>query len=385
MQANYTSKPNMPAALLLSCSIFRHSTSRLPYALSKAGFQVRAIFPKNSLLNFSDYLDGGLAYDGQISVDALFNLVCKIIKSSHIDIIIPCDEMAVRSLDVMSNVFSGVFGCERIRELLMRWHPETAAAARLRSMSVESVRRMGVRTPKQSTIIQDVTSASSLAPLGTPIVVKRDHSCGGAGVFIVPSAEDAIAAASEADLENREIFADGSIVGQEFIPGQAASVSFSALDGRTLEAFPYVAVHQNPERNGAATVIKVIEHSGLMDATCQIVAGFGYSGFGGIDFILPSDGGPPVFLELNARPTQTSHLGSLFGADLCRAMACALDGHPYSSAFNVAGLPPIALFPSEWIRDRNSPHLLRSYHDVPWYERRIVASAVYIVPQLRPE
>lgn len=300
--------------------------------------------------------------------------MCEAHSKYDIDIIIPCDAPASLCLDILWNRTSGHSRFDVVKKTLSNWQAGFNSAARTRSTGIEMVRSIGLRTPRQVTLLPDVTTAA-FAELGSPIVVKQDHRDGGTGVFIASTAQDALDAASIL-ARGTQTGEGGRIVAQEFIAGRSASVSFSARQGHVLEAFAYIAIHQHPMPAGAASLISVIESPELLETTRRIVSEFGYSGFGGVDFILPSDGSPSAFLELNARPTQTAHLGSLFGADLCRAMACSLKGESYASAFNPAGLPPIALFPNELMRDPASPHLLKSYHDFPWYERRIAPVAL---------
>lgn len=138
----------------------------------------------------------------------------------------------------------------------------------------------------------------------------------------------------------------------------------------------------------ARQAVELADQPQLMDMARRMVDLTAYSGFGGIDAILPEDGGPPVFLEFNARPTQTTHLGDLVGSDLCWAMACALAGRPYVGLFgqtagNTAG-KTIALFSAELVRDPNSRYLTAVHHDVPWNERRITTAILTITPHLHP-
>lgn len=367
----------LTALIISTCSY--NVGARLPHAMSQSGFNIIAICPINSPICVSDYITWGRAYHGTISISRLTELVCEARSIFDIDIIVPCDDLAAACLDNIRTRASEHSAFDAVKQLLSTWQKGFSATARTRSRGVEVARSIGLRTPQQ-VVLADGTSAPSLAELGSPIVVKQDFYDGGTGVSITSAPQEALDVASE--MSKREQFAEGArIVAQEFIAGQSASVSFSAHQGRLLEAFTYVAVHQHPARTGAASVISVIENPELVDATRRVVEAFGYSGFGGVDFVMPSDGSSPIFLELNARPTQTAHLGSLFGADLFRAMACSLSDQPYTSAFDTNGLPPIALFPAEWLRDPNSQHLLRSYHDVPWYDRRIAAAAINFVSQ----
>jgi hypothetical protein len=102
----------------------------------------------------------------------------------------------------------------------------------------------------------------------------------------------------------------------------------------------------------------------------------GYSGFASLDFML--DGSGRAFLiELNPRPTPIAHLGERFGSCLCRHLHAALSGQP-SSAGEPQGLPSrVALFPQEWVRDQDSPHIAGgAYHDAPWDEPDLLEAYV---------
>ncbi|MCG5239376.1 ATP-grasp domain-containing protein [Azospirillum doebereinerae] len=171
-------------------------------------------------------------------------------------------------------------------------------------------------------------------------------------------------------------------VAQEFIPGRSASVSFSALKGQMLEAFSYSALQHQPAPFGPASVIEVIDHPGLLKVAERMVELAEYSGFGGIDAILPEDGSEPVFLEFNARPTQTTHLGKVVGADLCQALVCALSSQPYEGRRDRREQMRIALFPNELIRDHKSRYLIQAHHDVPWNERRVADAIISSTPEL---
>ncbi|PWC33168.1 hypothetical protein TSO352_21810 [Azospirillum sp. TSO35-2] len=372
--------------------MYRYSAARMPYALKAAGFRVFAVCPKNALLQFSDFLDGGRVFAETPNVDDLITVIASTAIECRPDIIIACDGRADDTLALAAQRVNGGGGEDAawVRRIIGRWYGGGGPRESLRSLCVEMVASAGIRTPRQMAI-DDRTSAADLAPLGTPLIVKRDNSSAGCGVAKAESAQDAIARMADLRIAGPRTEGDGDgtagharIVAQEFVSGPSASVSFSALDGRMLEAFPYRVLHHQPEPFGPSSAIEIGNHPALLDMAQRVVALLGFSGFGGIDAILPDDGSAPVFLEVNTRPTQTTHLGSLIGADLCRAMACALTGQPYQSDFDPTRRLSMALFPGEWIRDRNSPYLTRFYHDVPWQERRMTAAILSITPQLHP-
>ncbi|WP_207478018.1 ATP-grasp domain-containing protein [Arenibaculum pallidiluteum] len=348
----------------------------MPHALKKAGFGVWVFCPHGAMLLKSECLDGGRAFSGPIVMEQLAGSIVELVAESAAQVIVPCDDAASRLLEMFCRQPGMDAAFERARSLAADWLGLADPGLRRRSATLAAAARIGIRAPRQILITPALTRADELAQLGCPIVVKADHTSGGGGILIVRTPEEAIDGARVLAARRHALFPDGEIAAQEFVPGIAAAVSFSALKGEVLAQFAYRIVHRHPQPLGPSSVIEIVDDPGMMEATRRLVAHLGYSGFGGIDFVLPQDGGPPVFLELNARPTQTTHLGGSIGADLCGALACAVSGRPYRPAPDRVAGRTIALFPSEWRRDRNSPYLSGAYHDVPWSEQRIAASMI---------
>ena len=377
----------MPTALLVSCAMYRYGTARMPAALKAAGFRVFAICPQNSLLEFSDSIDGRHSFPAGFSPDDLTVITARAAAQVRADIVIACEETAVRVLNSADRLMAQVpvdSADARCLRTVRAWYGGQCWES-VRSQCVEHAAAAGIRTPRQIIVDPGRTSIADLAGLGSPMLLKWDYSSAGRGIHLARCPREALELAAQAATDRQKdaaMPADGRMVAQDFIRGAAASVSFSALRGRMLEGFAYTALHHQPEPFGPASVIEVRDHPALIDMARRIVELTGYSGFGGIDAILPEDGSPPVFLEFNARPTQTSHLGGLVGADLCRAMACALEGRPYDGSVGRSAAMPIALVPAEWVRDPNSRYLRAAHHDVPWNERRMTAAILSITPQI---
>ncbi len=375
----------MPTALLVSCAMYRHGTARMPAALKAAGFHVFTICPRNSLLEFSDHVDGRHSFDPGMPADDLTVTAARAAAQVCADIVIGCEESAVQVLGsagrLLAQVAEDSADAPKLR-VLQRWYGDVCWEE-ARSRCVELAAEAGIRTPRQIVVDPRRTTPNDLSVLGAPLLLKYDGSSAGRGVFLASDGRHATELVAE--REQMSAFpANRRIVAQEFVRGRAASVSFCALGGRMLEGFGYTVLQHQPAPFGPASVIELADLPQLMDMARRTVELTRYSGFGGIDAILPEDGGPPVFLEFNARPTQTTHLGSLAGSDLCRAMACALDGRPYEAVFGRTSGKTVALFPAEWARDANSRYLTAAHHDVPWSEQRMTAAILNITPQLNP-
>lgn len=113
---------------------------------------------------------------------------------------------------------------------------------------------------------------------------------------------------------------------------------------------------------------------------------FEYSGFAAIDFLDAGDAF--LVLEFNARPSPTSHLGHLAGADLCYALSEQLRGVPVGPPEVLEPNSRVALFPAEWLRDPTSEFLVTTRHDVPWDDpyllRSLVVKGISFAEQLCP-
>ncbi|CAO3400855.1 ATP-grasp domain-containing protein [Azospirillum palustre] len=370
----------MPTALLVSCAMYRYGTARMPAALKAAGFRVFVICPKNSLLEFCDQIDGRHCFSPELAADDLTVIAARAAAQFRADIVIGCEEAAVRVLGLAGRLQERVKADSadaRNLRFVQAWCSDDPWEEK-RSRCVEMAAAAGVRTPRQVAVDPHRTAVADLAALGEPLLLKYDGSSAGRGVLFASSAGQALAMAASRSDE----YPDRQAVAQEFVRGRAASVSFCALGGKTLEGFAYTVLRHEPAPFGPASVIELTPHPGLIDMAHRMVEVTGYSGFGGIDAILPDDGSPPVFLEFNARPTQTTHLGNLAGSDLCRAMACALAGDPYDAVLGRTSGRQVALFPSEWARDPTSPYLTSAHHDVPWTEHRLTAAILTVTPQL---
>jgi hypothetical protein len=115
-------------------------------------------------------------------------------------------------------------------------------------------------------------------------------------------------------------------------------------------------------------------------AARAVVRELGLSGMCGFDFILDDASGDAYLIEINPRATQVNHLRLGAGHDLPAALRLALEGLPQPAPAPLAEVD-IALFPQEWSRDHNSPHLLaRGYDDVPYEEPELLRRYGYPDP-----
>jgi hypothetical protein len=142
-------------------------------------------------------------------------------------------------------------------------------------------------------------------------------------------------------------------------------------------------VVQTWRENGPSSVLRVIEQGEMVAAARKIARRLEFSGFCGFDFIYDPATGRPLLLEMNARPTQISHLALGPGLDLTSALYSVLMGEPLQERPAVTHKDLIALFPQEWQRDPASPMLRVAYHDVPRSENELVRFGYRVRPNRR--
>lgn len=345
------------------------------YYLKNAGLGVWVFCPITSIMRESDYINGGRVFNIPVHISEIAQSMHDIAEESKAKAIFPCDDFAFIVLDgIRSRLREDTLGLS-LQQFITAWigsHP----GLRLRSISLDDVRGLGIRTPRQIIIDPKTTGTAALGTLGHPLIVKSDYSCAGMGVALAASPDEALLFARNTYEKDFSKNPEARVVAQEFISGTSACVSFSAYSGNIIDAFSYVIVRRSQEPFGASSVVTLQHCPDLISTAQRIVAMYGFSGFGGIDFILPDDGTEPVFIEFNPRQTRTTHLGSLVGSDLCAAMASALIGTDHTACHGHGEVRTIALFPHEWQRDPRSPYLLQCHHDVPWHEPKITAAAL---------
>ncbi|NBC20359.1 MAG: phosphoribosylamine--glycine ligase [Alphaproteobacteria bacterium] len=207
------------------------------------------------------------------------------------------------------------------------------AAARLESskaFSKAQMEKFGVPTAACKTVSDPETAKAYLATLDAPYVLKADGLAAGKGVVIADTLEEA-AAEAEALLAGRFGPASQSLVIEEFMPGEEASI-FVLTDGEGMILMPAVQDHKragegdtgpNTGGMGAYVPAPVItpELAGRIRAeiAAPMIAGMAddgmtYRGVLYIGLMITPDG--PKVVEFNAR----------FGDPECQALMAGLPG-----------------------------------------------------------
>jgi hypothetical protein len=308
-------------------------------------------------------------------------------------LILPLDDIAawlLRSLAVTPRVIPA------LRSVLVEslGVPHGYPSSVSRQAFMHAAARLGVHKPAHCEFINAAAAFAAAEAWGYPIVIKREHTCGGKGVAIVHDASELLAQLKSRpavvwprrlrQLTKQFLFyvagfrigpAAGAVL-QSFVPGVPAFRTLAAWNGRVLDGVSFVAEQTHPGATGASTVVRQIENDEMDRAAAIITSALGCSGFVSFDFMLDPGTGRAVLIEMNPRSITSSHLGGLFGHDICRALAGHLMGTPLPSV--KPGLTPaaVALFPKELERDAESAYLKSPnvFHDVPLDEPALMAA-----------
>ncbi len=304
------------------------------------------------------------------------------------DAVVPLDESAAATLrDIALEPHTS----SRLRALLRRslGDPAHYRTAGCRDLLIETARALGIRVPAQGRAEDVAEARAAAAALGYPLMLKREATCGGAGVSLVGT-EAALVEAfgrearrARAKRSARRLFGappvgrSSPITLQAHVAGQLVLRTVACQDGRTLAGLTLKAERLNPPVTGSSTVVRPLDHPDIAAAASCLVAALRCSGFVSFDFILKPDG-TAFLIEMNARPVGSGHLGALFGCDVYGAWLAQFPGFDDAAPPLRAPLAgrAVALFPKEMMRDPDSPDLAPDagiHHDIPWDEPDVVA------------
>ena len=360
-----------PRVLILALSNWI-GAPRLPRAFQRAGFHVSTFAFSGLLIQRSQAVDEALLLSEAISNDALLEALLAAIERTRPDIVVPTDDACIILLHAAAAQARRASAVPQTRAVLEAslGNIQHLPTVRSRKLLANLAASIGVRAPRHGVVFSEAEALAFAAEHGYPIVLKEEDSVAGMGVSICKN-EAELAAAALRCRRNPEIFAAGVLV-QTFIAGRTAMRVVVAQGGRVLGGLSALKLETWPTSTGPSTCVELFENPELTATAEAVVAALGYSGFASLDFMVEADGKAHL-IELNPRPTPITHLGERFGACLCRHLHSALTGQP-TSATQPRGLPSrVALFPQEWVRDPNSPHLAAGvFHDAPWDEPDLV-------------
>ncbi len=285
------------------------------------------------------------------------------------DLIIASDEIAAEHLTTLGQTALKV-GSDRsdlvgpVARSMGSLDAHQLLSSRVRQ--IELAGELGIRAPKSASIASAAELEQWLADHGAPAFVKLDGTHGGDGVREITDASQARALFEEMTRQpglmeiirqilKRQIFSKAalrlglqrpSVSVQKAVAGVPANCTFACWQGELLANIS-VEVLRTTRTNGVASHVRTIDCPDMTHAAAAIARRLGLSGIHGLDFILEEATGQPWLIEMNARPTQISHLRLGPDRDPIGALLAAAGGSPVP-ARPVAGREvTLALFPHQ--------------------------------------
>lgn len=389
-------KTSRAPKVLIVTTVHWPAATRLGLALSRIGFTVGAVAPSRHGLHRL----GGLAAGFRLSPHVgLAMSVARAIEQWSPDIVVPGDDRALASLHRIHARAARGLGRDPCRMLTLI---ETSLGDPLHFDAIEKKSRFASLARAEGLTVPETVEVRNVDDLRRrlangvfPRVLKVDGSWGGLGVRIVNTPAEAVQAFVDlaappgwlrigkqivqhlnfTPLSDRLCGQRPIVTLQDHVAGRPANRAVVCWKGEALAGLT-VEVLQTSHPTGPASVVRIIDHPEIAEATRRLVCRLGISGFCGVDFILDAAGRAHA-IELNARSTQICHLALDAASDMTGALYATITGTVQR------GLAPIrheaiAFFPQELWRDRHSKYLSSAYHDVPWEEPQMIAA--YLEP-----
>ena len=341
-------------------------------AFRDVGFDVGAVAVAENPVHVAKAPSSAFLYRLAAPLDSLREAIAK----HRPDLIVPCDDGILGHLQTLWATDSNL--AELIETSL---GPGGASGVAARRGTLGEIGRLpDVIAPRTDTVgsLADLRNWARIH--GLPAVLKLDGSWGGADVVVVGAESELRRAFLEMTLRRsplkglKRYLVDGDVEALRFGPKPAVSVQ-SYVSGRPANvavacwrgdvvAQVAVDVVQSTGPFGIATVVRVVDGDAMVAAARSVCRKLDLSGLYGFDFLIDAESGVAKLVEINGRATQIGHFPLGPGRDLAAALFGALTGKRDPVCRPALPHREIALFPQEWKRDRQSPHLSRAYHDV---------------------
>lgn len=364
--------------------------ARMATRFALAGCRVAAIYPSKS---------HPLACVRSVTEHHAFSTIhphdslLRAIVSSAAEVIVPCDDLAVRLLHVLHAAAPATPEGARTAEVIKRSLGDPTAYLVVGSRhEIQTAARSAGLAAAESFAIGKTSKLEALAQtLPFPWVLKADHNSGGAGMRIVQSLAQArrfieLASASpNLGKVLKQLIVNGNrapltewlhdlkypLSAQRLAPGQAARTVTACWQGEVLAAISVTAL-AGDALGGVAAHVRILENEQMEQAARRMAQGLGLSGFHGFDFMLEPESGRATLVEMNGYCMQPCHLNAGPGRDLVGAFVERWSGEP--PVVNAPQHPgrEIAFFPQVWANDPSDPILATGAHDIPLEDQPLV-------------
>jgi predicted ATP-grasp superfamily ATP-dependent carboligase len=378
--------------IIISLLKERQGISRLPAALRSSGFKVSAICHVNSYLAKTKYLDQLIAWTGLETTNALSRIIkiIQVIEQLKPHLVIPADEGTIVLLFQtlrMCKLWHRYAGVKAVLERSL-FREEFLPQTIVKDAFIDFAAGLGIRVPQNCVIHTREEALELVASLQFPVVLKRAVGSSGRQVTIHDNPDTLASELTHIfrmralrDMKHRVTSLLTNSINvidnywslQQFVQGETAMFVFVAGQGKILGHLPLYKKQTYPGKTGPSSVIQSFNCPEMLEFAARIVEKIEFNGFGSIDFIVDAQSQQPYVIEFNPRPVPACHLGQHFNVDLCQLLADHIQGKSPAHS-EVLPSQTIALFPSEYFRDPQSPYLKTAFHDIPWEDEGLMAA-----------
>jgi hypothetical protein len=380
--------------ILLATTGHLPSTARLAMELHDSGAHVSLLAPRNHPGNVLDCVADRMVYRARAPGRSLEAALRRI----RPDLVIPCDERAVRDLHQL---------CRRTSDhdlrLLIEGSLGPADSFGILTSRADFLAlacRLGVRVPPSMALPSVDVLDLWIAQNPAPFVLKADGSWSGFGVRIISDAAETKAAFASMTrraggrLALREMVLEGNNFAlrswvlaerpamsvQGYVDGWPANIGVACWQGEVLAATSVESV-ATVSATGPSTVARIIDNPEMLDAARRIVKALRLTGMIGLDFMIEAATGFTYLIEINPRHTPICAVRLGPGRNLAEALVARLAGRPVRQKPSRTEREIVAFFPDTWMQDPSNQFLHSGYHDVPWEQPELVR--VLMRPELR--
>lgn len=374
-------------SILLASSIRWPVTAKLAVAFLRHGCNVQAVCPPDHPFSFVSEISKIYPYRGVRSLRCLHEAI----SSTNPDLVIPCDDGVVWQLHTLHR-------CKpELRPLIERslGGPSGYEIVAGRAELMQIAHEVGIRAPQTKRIRSATDLRQWFSRPGVSGVLKLDRTCGGKGVQIVRSLEEAEQALSMMSkvptfmaalgrwllihdalaLWKWENHGQPAVTLQQFVAGRPANAMLACREGKVL-AMVIVEVLFAQSTTGTALAVRPIESEEIRTAAERIAERLQLSGFHGLDFILEEETGHAYLIELNPRCTQLGHLRIAPKGDLAGVFCRSFSGATLPGNAEFVSQETIAFFPEAFMSRPTCPYLRSAYVDAPWEYPQLVREMI---------
>ena len=357
--------------LLVSTATRGYGTARMPRALTRAGFDVTLLTPRNSLAEKSRFVTR-VAYlaDDATPLDWIhaFAATVRAVSPSQV---MPCDDMSFRLLAMLVTspppqlqpALQGELSKLVRASLGDPEHYRTSVDA---TLLAPAAARAGVPVPAHSVVATAKEALAFAHANRYPLVVKRPFA--GDGAEIVANDAELVDAVNASTPDDLEPDAPRRVLVQQHVEGHVCYQNAAAWQGRLLASYAGDRLQGNGGPMAPGTVVRYRHAPELRELSERFVQAFGISGLFTSAFMIERDSGLAYLTEINRRIGPATHYGAVLNVDLCAALRAAIEGTPSPTRASLdAGDERVFVpFPAEWLRDPQSRWLREHAVDMPW-------------------